>query len=98
MLVSLVMAPPQAPAAAVAQPGQQPPAQRGWMGSLGGIVRMGIFWYFAMQMFGPKKVTNPDLLTSNLFIKGENLVNLIPSCLGYVIFLCSSVDAVLVVI
>ena len=79
MLVSLFMAPPQAPAAQVAQPGQQPPAQQGWTGSLAGFVRMGIFWYFAMQMFGPKKVTDPDLLTNNLFMKGEKLVILTPS-------------------
>jgi hypothetical protein len=67
------MAPPQAPATEVAQPGQQPPAQQSWTGSLGGFVRMAIFWYFAMQMFGPKKVTNPDLLTNNLFSKGDKL-------------------------
>jgi hypothetical protein len=36
---------------------------------------MGLFWYFAMQMFGgSKKVTNPALLTNNLFSKGEDLV------------------------
>ena len=69
---------PQAPAAEVAQPGHQPPAQQGWIGSLAGIVRMGIFWYLVMQMFGLKKVTNPDLLTNNLFIKGEKLVILMP--------------------
>lgn len=68
------MAPPQVAATQVAQPGQQPPAQQGWAGSISGIIRMGIFWYFAMQMFGSKKVTNPDLLTNNLFSKGENLV------------------------
>lgn len=67
------MAPPQVAATQVAQPGQQPPAQQGWAGSISGIIRMGIFWYFAMQMFGSKKVTNPDLLTNNLFSKGENL-------------------------
>lgn len=75
------MAPPQVAATQVAQPGQQPPAQQGLAGSISGIIRMAIFWYFAMQMFGSKKVTNPDLLTNNLFSKGENLV-----CLEILVF------------
>lgn len=35
---------------------------------------MGNFWYFAMQIFGPKKTTKPAELTSNLFNKGDRLV------------------------
>jgi hypothetical protein len=54
---------------------QQQPAQQGLGQVLFGVVRMGLFWYFAMQMFGgSKKVTNPALLTNNLFSKGEDLV------------------------
>ncbi|KAH9571576.1 hypothetical protein CY35_02G100600 [Sphagnum magellanicum] len=53
---------------------QQQPAQQGLGQVLFGVVRMGLFWYFAMQMFGgSKKVTNPALLTNNLFSKGEGL-------------------------
>ncbi|CAK9215755.1 unnamed protein product [Sphagnum troendelagicum] len=53
---------------------QQQPAQQGLGQVLFGVVRMGLFWYFAMQMFGgSKKVTNPALLTNNLFSKGEDL-------------------------
>ncbi len=73
------MAPPPplqggAAATQVAGTAQQPP-QQGLGQVLFGIVRMGLFWYFAMQMFGGgKKVTNPALLTTNLFSKGESLV------------------------
>jgi len=81
------MAPPQAPATEVAQANQQAP--QSWTGSLAGFVRMAVFWYFAMQIFGPKKVTNPDLLTSNLFIKGENLVVLYTYCLLLLDYLCA---------
>ncbi|KAH9574350.1 hypothetical protein CY35_01G052500 [Sphagnum magellanicum] len=72
------MAPPPplqggAAATQVAGTAQQPP-QQGLGQVLFGIVRMGLFWYFAMQMFGGgKKVTNPALLTTNLFSKGESL-------------------------
>ncbi|KAL3688243.1 hypothetical protein R1sor_014552 [Riccia sorocarpa] len=55
-------------AAAQAQPQQN-------AGSMLFSIRMGIFWYFAMQMSNPKKPTNPDLLTNNLFIKGEDLIS-----------------------
>lgn len=58
---------------------QQQPAQQGLGQVLFGVVRMGLFWYFAMQMFGgSKKVTNPALLTNNLFSKGEDLVLFFP--------------------
>jgi len=58
---------------------QQQPAQQGLGQVLFGVVRMGLFWYFAMQMFGgSKKVTNPALLTNNLFSKGEGLVLFFP--------------------
>ncbi|KAG6542059.1 hypothetical protein Mapa_016523 [Marchantia paleacea] len=60
-----------APAAAGAPAQAQP--QQSFGGMLFGVVRMGIFWYFAMQMFAPKKPSNPDLLTNNLFMKGEDL-------------------------
>ncbi|CAM6043159.1 unnamed protein product [Sphagnum compactum] len=59
---------------AAAGTAQQQPAQQGLGQVLFGVVRMGMFWYFAMQMFGgSKKVTNPALLTNNLFSKGEDL-------------------------
>nr|PNR52868.1 hypothetical protein PHYPA_009243 [Physcomitrium patens] len=57
------------------EPDPQPSAQQGWAGGLSGIVRMGIFWYFAMQIFGPKKTTKPAELTSNLFNKGDRLMH-----------------------
>lgn len=62
-----------APAVAGAPVQAQP--QQSFGGMLFGVVRMGIFWYFAMQMFAPKKPSNPDLLTNNLFMKGEDLVS-----------------------
>lgn len=68
------MAPPQGAGTQVGQPGQQPPAQQSWSQTIFGVVRMGLFWYFVMQFFGPKKVSNPALLTDNLFTKGEKLV------------------------
>jgi hypothetical protein len=62
---------------------QQQPAQQGLGQVLFGVVRMGLFWYFAMQMFGgSKKVTNPALLTNNLFSKGEDLVFFFPPFLS----------------
>ncbi|MQL88990.1 hypothetical protein Taro_021568 [Colocasia esculenta] len=72
----------------VGQPAGQPPPQgqrrqqpQGGLGqSLGGIIRMAVFWYFAMKFFSPKKPTEPSQLISNLFNKGETLF-----CLGQVI-------------
>ncbi|PKI39727.1 hypothetical protein CRG98_039897 [Punica granatum] len=41
---------------------------------LSGIVRMMVFWYFASKFFSPKKpATDPAILMSNLFQKGESL-------------------------
>ncbi|CAM6082675.1 unnamed protein product [Calypogeia fissa] len=53
--------------------GQGAQPQQGIGSKLFGVVRMGIFWYFAMQMFSSKKPSNSTLLTNNLFSKGENL-------------------------
>lgn len=56
-------------------PRQQQQQQQGGLGqSLSGIVRMAVFWYFAMKFFGPKKPPpGPSQLMSNLFQKGEPL-------------------------
>lgn len=67
-------------AAAAGRPGRQAPQQQqaGLGQSLTGIVRMAVFWYFAMKFFGPKKPAEPSQLMSNLFHKGEPLVRLFP--------------------
>uniref|UniRef100_A0A1D1YVH0 Cleft lip and palate transmembrane protein 1 n=1 Tax=Anthurium amnicola TaxID=1678845 RepID=A0A1D1YVH0_9ARAE len=67
----------------MAQPAGQPPPQGqqrqpqqpqgGFAQSLTGIIRMAVFWYFAMKFFSPKKTAEPSLLISNLFLKGETL-------------------------
>lgn len=62
-------------AAAQAQP------QQSLGGMLFGVVRIGVFWYFVMQMFAPKKSVNTDLLTKNLFTKGEDLVSSLFLCM-----------------
>jgi hypothetical protein len=50
--------------------GQEPQS----MGNkLFGLVRMGLFWYIAMQMFAPKKPGPNTVVTENLFSQGENL-------------------------
>ena len=71
-----------AAAAVAAQPQGQAPAGRqgGGLGqSLAGIVRMAVFWYFASKFFGPKRApTEPGLLMSNLFQKGEPMVRTPP--------------------
>ncbi|CAN1184490.1 Putative lipid scramblase CLPTM1 [Linum perenne] len=72
------MAPPAAPAA-IQQQGQPPQGRQqqqaaGGMGqTITGIIRIAVFWYFASKFFSPaKKITSdPSLLTSNLFQKGE---------------------------
>lgn len=65
----------------MAEPAGQPPPQdqrqqgQGGIGqSLTGIIRMAVFWYFAMKFFSPKKPVEPSQLISNLFQKGEHLV------------------------
>eukprot|EP00262_Sarcandra_glabra_P020094 TRINITY_DN7897_c0_g1_i1.p1 TRINITY_DN7897_c0_g1~~TRINITY_DN7897_c0_g1_i1.p1 ORF type:complete len:590 (-),score=95.29 TRINITY_DN7897_c0_g1_i1:365-2134(-) len=57
--------------------GQPPPQQRQQQGfgqTITGIIRMAVFWYFAMKFFSPKKPSSePSHLISNLFQKGEPL-------------------------
>ncbi|RWW31542.1 hypothetical protein GW17_00003821 [Ensete ventricosum] len=67
---------PMVAAAAAGRPGRQAPQQQqaGFGQSLAGIVRMAVFWYFAMKFFGPKKPAEPSQLMSTLFHKGEPLV------------------------
>jgi hypothetical protein len=46
--------------------------------TIAGVVRMAVFWYFAMKFFSPKKpaISNePAVLLSNTFSKGEPMVN-----------------------
>ncbi|XP_048327517.1 uncharacterized protein LOC107415755 [Ziziphus jujuba] len=53
------------------QPQQQ---QAGGLGqTVTGIIRVAVFWYFASKFFSPKKPSEPSLLISNLFQKGEPL-------------------------
>ncbi|XP_047315214.1 cleft lip and palate transmembrane protein 1 homolog [Impatiens glandulifera] len=49
--------------------------QAGFGQSLTGIIRIAVFWYFASKFFSPKKPlsSEPSLLISNLFEKGESL-------------------------
>lgn len=61
------------PAAAAGNNGRQQPQQQGTGQMLFGIVRMGIFWYIAMQMFSSKKPSNPAMVMTNLIPKGEKL-------------------------
>ncbi|KAJ7945187.1 cleft lip and palate transmembrane protein 1-like [Quillaja saponaria] len=66
------MAPPDA----VAEGGQGPPQRQQQQGGFGltGIIRMAVFWYFASKFFSPKKpTTEPGVLMSNIFQKGEPL-------------------------
>ncbi|XP_078434033.1 transmembrane CLPTM1 family protein [Wolffia australiana] len=54
--------------------GQRQQGQGGGVGqSLSGIIRMAVFWYFAMKFFAPKKPVEPSQLISNLFQKGDSL-------------------------
>ncbi|XP_074575026.1 uncharacterized protein LOC141831544 [Curcuma longa] len=53
------------------RPGQQ--QQQGFGQTVAGIVRMAVFWYFAMKFFGPKKPAEPSQLMSNMFTRGEPL-------------------------
>ncbi|KAL0545276.1 hypothetical protein IC582_020426 [Cucumis melo] len=57
--------------AAAPRPGQQ--QQGGFGQSLTGIIRIAVFWYFASKFFAPKKPSDPAILMSNLFQKGEPL-------------------------
>ncbi|MCO5614446.1 hypothetical protein L7F22_068728 [Adiantum nelumboides] len=69
------MAPPGGGGAAraVALPQQQQQQQQGFGKLLFSILRMGIFWYLATQMFSPKKPSDPALLMNNLVPKGQSL-------------------------
>ncbi|MCO5590518.1 hypothetical protein L7F22_044488 [Adiantum nelumboides] len=61
-------------ARAVALPQQQQQQQQQGFGQLlFSILRMGIFWYLATQMFSPKKPSDPALLMNNLVPKGQSL-------------------------
>ncbi|XP_058097550.1 uncharacterized protein LOC131242735 [Magnolia sinica] len=63
--------PPLPPAEPQQRPRQQQPQSFGQM--LSGIIRMAVFWYFAMKFFSPKKPSDPSQLISNIFQKGEPL-------------------------
>ncbi|XP_008795274.1 cleft lip and palate transmembrane protein 1 homolog [Phoenix dactylifera] len=62
---------PEAQAATARQGRQQ--QQAGFGQTVTGIIRMAVFWYFAMKFFSPKKPSEPSHLISNLFQKGEPL-------------------------
>ncbi|XP_022149371.1 cleft lip and palate transmembrane protein 1 homolog [Momordica charantia] len=62
-----------AAAAGVGQPRQQQQQQGGFGQSITGIIRIAVFWYFASKFFSPKKPSDPAILMSNLFQKGEPL-------------------------
>lgn len=54
---------------------QQQQQQAGGLGqTITGIIRIAVFWYFASKFFSPKKTSEPAILISNLFQKGEPLV------------------------
>ncbi|KAG7033474.1 Cleft lip and palate transmembrane protein 1 [Cucurbita argyrosperma subsp. argyrosperma] len=57
--------------AAAPRAGQQ--QQGGFAQSLTGVIRIAVFWYFASKFFAPKKPSDPAILMSNLFQKGEPL-------------------------
>lgn len=65
------MAPPAGGAGGEQAQGQQ---QRQSGFGITGIIRIAVFWYFASKFFSPKKPSDPALLMSNIFQKGENLV------------------------
>eukprot|EP00268_Persea_americana_P067538 TRINITY_DN930_c0_g1_i1.p1 TRINITY_DN930_c0_g1~~TRINITY_DN930_c0_g1_i1.p1 ORF type:complete len:593 (+),score=110.97 TRINITY_DN930_c0_g1_i1:118-1896(+) len=54
-------------------PPQQQQRQQGFGQTITGIIRMAVFWYFAMKFFSPKKTADPSVLMPNLFQKGESL-------------------------
>ncbi|PKA57155.1 hypothetical protein AXF42_Ash002459 [Apostasia shenzhenica] len=69
------MAQPVVAQSTQAQPARQRQQQQqgGFGQTVTGIIRMAVFWYFAMKFFSPKKPTDPSQLMSNLFQKGEPL-------------------------
>ncbi|KAL9257609.1 putative lipid scramblase CLPTM1 [Drosera capensis] len=53
---------------------QQQQQQQGFGQSITGIIRVAVFWYFISRFFfGAKKPSDPSVLISNLFHKGEPL-------------------------
>lgn len=59
-----------------ASSGQNQGGGGGIFKSLSGIIRMAAFWYFATKFFAPKAPpSNPSLLMSNIFQKGEPMVS-----------------------
>ncbi|EEF44529.1 cleft lip and palate transmembrane protein 1 homolog [Ricinus communis] len=64
------MAPPAAAGGGQVQQQQQ---QGGIGQTITGIIRIAVFWYFASKFFSPKKPSDPSLLISNLFQKGDSL-------------------------
>ncbi|EXB64075.1 hypothetical protein L484_013085 [Morus notabilis] len=66
-----------APPAAERREQQQPQQQQGGFGqSITGIIRIAVFWYFASKFFSPNskgRPSDPSVLMSNLFQKGEPL-------------------------
>lgn len=56
------------------RPGRQQ-QQQGIGQTITGVIRMAVFWYFAMKFFSPKKPpAEPSQLMSNLFSRSEPLV------------------------
>ncbi|XP_008786461.2 cleft lip and palate transmembrane protein 1 homolog [Phoenix dactylifera] len=67
------MTEPAVQAAPEVQGRQQQRQQAGFGQTVTGIIRMAVFWYFAMKFFSPKKPSEPSHVISNLFQKGEPL-------------------------
>ncbi|KAK4773493.1 hypothetical protein SAY87_028512 [Trapa incisa] len=65
------MPPPAAGGGGDGGEAQQQRQQTGF--GISGIIRMVVFWYFVSKFFSPKKPTDPSVLMSNLFHKGESL-------------------------
>ncbi|KAJ9176993.1 hypothetical protein P3X46_012250 [Hevea brasiliensis] len=63
-----------APPVAAGPQRQQQQQQNGGIGqTITGIIRIAVFWYFASKFFAPKRPSDPSLLISNLFQKGDSL-------------------------
>ncbi|KAJ8765303.1 hypothetical protein K2173_012000 [Erythroxylum novogranatense] len=55
------------------QQGQQQQGQVGIGQTIVGFIRLAVIWYFASKLFTSKKPSDPSLLSSNIFHKGESL-------------------------
>ncbi|KAK1287779.1 hypothetical protein QJS10_CPB19g00206 [Acorus calamus] len=55
------------------QVGQRGRQQGGFAQTVTGVIRMAVFWYFAMKFFAPKKTAEPSIPISNLFHRAEPL-------------------------